>query len=180
LVAGPVTLPTPPGVKRVDVKTAAEMAAAILPFVKPGAADAIVMNAAVADYTPKVVAARKLKKAELDRPPQLTLVPTLDILAELGRQRGRRRQPLLVGFAAETHAVEEYAVRKLREKRCDVIVANDVAEPGSGFGSDNNRVTVFAAAGPRQPPQIFRLPLLPKEEVASRLWEHFTPLFPAG
>lgn len=184
LVAGPVTLLTPPGVHRIDVESAGEMAAAVLPFVEPGGADIIVMTAAVADFRPATVAPDKLKKAALGGQPQVALVPTVDILAELGRRRGDRRQPLLVGFAAETQKVEEYAAHKLREKRCDVIVANDVAEAGSGFGTDTNRVTVLFANPPgaaqtgegHGPPRIECLPLLRKDEVATRLWELLAPL----
>jgi len=189
LVAGPVALSTPPGVRRVDVESAAEMAEAVLPAVAPDAADIIVMAAAVCDYRPAQVAAHKLKKVTLGEQPVIPLIPTEDILAELGRRRGQRRTPLLVGFAAETHDVEAYALRKLREKRCDVIVANDVAEPGSGFGTDTNRVTLITAPGqepqpdglpdqlpderPDAPPapQIERLPQLPKDEVASQIWD---------
>lgn len=180
LVAGPVALPTPAGVHRIDVESAAEMAAAVLPWVEPGAADIIIMTAAVADFRPAVVAADKLKKASLGGQPQLVLTPTVDILAELGQRRGSRRQPLLVGFAAETQKVEEYAAHKLREKRCDVIVANDVAEAGSGFGTDTNRVTVLFAQSEgsdgHAAPRIECLPLLRKDEVAARLWELLGPL----
>jgi phosphopantothenoylcysteine decarboxylase/phosphopantothenate--cysteine ligase len=144
-------------------------------------ADVVVMAAAVADFRPAVRAARKLKKAELGKdpqPPAVVLEPTLDILAELGRRRGAGRQPLLIGFAAETHDVEGYARRKLRDKRCDVIVANDVAEPGSGFGTDTNRVTLIFAGKSKTPPRIERLPQLPKDEVAARIWTLVAPLLP--
>lgn len=175
LVAGPVALATPnsSAIRRIDVESAAEMAEAVLPFAE-GMADCIVMSAAVADFRPVERANKKLKKAELGESPSVGLVPNLDILAELGRRRGRKKQPLLIGFAAETHSVEEYALRKLREKRCDVIIANDVAEPGSGFGTDTNRVTVLIGA---KDTHIERLPQLPKDEVAARLWTILGPLF---
>jgi phosphopantothenoylcysteine decarboxylase/phosphopantothenate--cysteine ligase len=86
-------------------------------------ADVIVMAAAVADTS-------------------LDLVANPDLLAGLGKQRGKKRSPLLVGFAAETQNVIENARKKLASKKCDLIVANDVAEPGSGFGVDTNRVTL--------------------------------------
>lgn len=172
LIAGPVALATPPQVKRIDVESASEMAVAVLPFVGADA-DCIVMTAAVADFRPASRAEKKLKKSELGGAPSVALLPNLDILAELGRRRRQERHPLLVGFAAETHDVEEYALRKLRDKRCDVIIANDVAEPGSGFGTDTNRVTVLIG---NKDPHIERLPQLPKDEVAARLWTILGPL----
>lgn len=173
LIAGPVALSTPPQVRRIDVESAAEMAEAVLPLVR-AEADCIVMAAAVADFRPASRAEKKLKKAELGVSPSVELVPNRDILAELGRRRGSERQPLLIGFAAETHDVETYALRKLQDKRCDVIIANDVAEPGSGFGTDTNRVTVLIGA---KDTRIERLPQLPKDEVAARLWTLLAPLF---
>ena len=180
LVAGPVYLPTPEGVRRIDVQTAAEMAAAVLPAAHPTdtSAEIIVMCAAVADFRPAEVAAQKLKKHTLGRRLTIELVPTVDILAELGRTRAAGR-PLLVGFAAETIEVETYARRKLTDKRCDVIIANDVTEPGSGFGSETNRVTLFIATGPAQPPRVQPLPQLTKTETAARIWDHLVPLLDA-
>lgn len=180
LVAGPVALPTPPGVRRLDVESAAEMADAVLPRLQPEhaeAAHAIIMAAAVADFRPAEAAPRKLKKAQLGTRPQVELVPTVDILAELGRRRGDGRAPLLVGFAAETGNVIDYAARKLREKRCDLIVANDVAEPGSGFGTDTNRVTLLTPGRDvTGAPEAQALPQLPKEEVADRILDRVVEL----
>lgn len=182
LISGPVALLTPAGVERKNVESAAEMAAAVLPFVDSQAgrqpADVIIMTAAVADFRPATVAEQKIKKTTPEQTLELSLVPTMDILAELGRRRGPRSRPLLVGFAAETQDVEAYALRKLSQKRCDVIVANDVAEPGSGFGTDTNRVTLIM--GPASNPHLERLPLLPKDEVAVRLWERLEPLINAA
>lgn len=176
LVAGPVALPTPSGVQRIDVQTAAEMAQAVLPLLhdEPPAVDVIIMAAAVADYRPATRAEHKIKKSALGAQPSVTLVPTVDILATLGQTRQGAR-PLLIGFAAETNAVEEYAARKLREKRCDAIIANDVAEPGSGFGTDTNRVTILKAQSidADTPPLVERLPQLHKDEVAVQLWNRF-------
>jgi phosphopantothenoylcysteine decarboxylase/phosphopantothenate--cysteine ligase len=172
LVAGPVHLATPPGVRRIDVESAAEMAAAVLPAAVATADGpaVIVMCAAVADYRPATVAPQKLKKHALGASLAIEFVPTVDILAELGRTR-RGRRPLLVGFAAETNEVEAYARRKLREKRCDVIIANDVSAPGSGFGVDTNRVTLYFDRGPQQPAAALALPQLTKLEAAARIWE---------
>jgi phosphopantothenoylcysteine decarboxylase/phosphopantothenate--cysteine ligase len=180
LVAGPVHLATPPGVRRLDVESAAEMAAAVLPAASraENAPDVIVMCAAVADYRPATVAPQKLKKHALGPTLAIELVPTIDILAELGRMRQGGR-PLLIGFAAETTEVEAYARRKLSEKRCDVIIANDVSAPGSGFGVDTNRVTLYLSQGPQGlqiPPRVQPLPLLTKQQTAARIWEELTEL----
>jgi phosphopantothenoylcysteine decarboxylase/phosphopantothenate--cysteine ligase len=163
-------------VRRIDVQTAAEMAAAVLPAAHPDAptAEIIVMCAAVADFRPAEVAPQKMKKHTLGDRLTIELVPTVDILAELGRTRAPSG-PLLVGFAAETTDVEAYARQKLIAKRCDVIIANDVTEPGSGFGTETNRVTLFiATAG--QDPRVQPLPQLTKVETAARIWDELTPL----
>ena len=106
-------------------------------------ADVVVMAAAVADFRPKVAAESKLRKA--DGPPEIVLEPTTDILAELGRRK--RSGQVLVGFAAETGDVRAAAEEKLRSKRLDLIVANDITAPGAGFGHDTNAATVLDAAG---------------------------------
>lgn len=157
LVAGPVSLPTPEGVERVDVISALEM----LDAVKVGLedSDALVMCAAVADWRPKEVAFAKLKKSAMS--PVLELVPNPDILASVAPlKRGR----FFVGFAAETGDPEPEAMRKLAAKGLDMIVANDVSRPDSGFAVDTNRVTFIFASGRRS-----YLPLLSKAEVAARI-----------
>lgn len=157
LVAGPVTLPTPPGVTRVDVETAREMAAAVdaaLPA--PDTIDVAVMVAAVADW--RVDAApHKVKKG--DAPATLTLVENPDILADLSRSP--RRPRLVVGFAAETERVVEHARAKLARKGCDWIVANDVS--GDVMGGDANTVHLVTADGVEDWPRV------PKQAVAERL-----------
>ncbi|HNN94051.1 MAG TPA: bifunctional phosphopantothenoylcysteine decarboxylase/phosphopantothenate--cysteine ligase CoaBC [Pseudomonadota bacterium] len=179
LVAGPVALPTPPGVQRIDIESAAQLAEQVLAAQAAGDLDAVIMTAAVADFRPAQVAAQKLKKNTLSAGLTVQLEPTLDVLAELGRRRGAGRQPLLVGFAAETHDVVSYARGKLEKKGCDVVVANDVSEPGSGFGADDNRVTVIRRAlPPGGEPDVEALPKLPKSAVAAALWERLTPLLP--
>jgi phosphopantothenoylcysteine decarboxylase/phosphopantothenate--cysteine ligase len=162
LIAGPTALETPPGVERVDIESARELREAVMAR-SPGAA-AIVMAAAVADYRPKSAAPGKLKKAALGGAPALELELNPDILAELGARAWDGRRPVLVGFAAETADVERHAVEKLCAKKCDLMVANDVAEPGSGFGTETNRVILVGADG-----TIERLPLLTKAEVAERI-----------
>jgi phosphopantothenoylcysteine decarboxylase/phosphopantothenate--cysteine ligase len=153
LVSGPVALPTPAGVTRIDVGTAAEMAAAVdraLP------ADAAVMVAAVADWR-VAPAASKLKKGSA--PPALELAENPDILAGLARSPARPR--LLIGFAAETDHVRAHAEDKRRRKGCDWIVANDVS--GDVMGGDRNRVHLVTAAG------IEDWDAMPKTDVAARL-----------
>ncbi|WP_380874588.1 phosphopantothenate synthase [Sphingomonas sp. DBB INV C78] len=157
LVAGPVSLPTPAGVARVDVETAREMAAAVdasLP------ADAAVMVAAVADWHVNATA-QKIKKQPDGAPPALTLSENPDILA--GLAASQRRPRLVVGFAAETEKVVDHATAKLARKGADWIVANDVS--GNVMGGANNSVHIVTATG------VESWPDLPKEAVAVRLAE---------
>jgi len=157
LVTGPVALAAPPGVRVVPVTSAREMQKAAEEAF--ATATVLVSAAAVADYRPRRALAQKLKKAaatlalDLDRNP--------DILRDLAARKGRR---LVVGFAAETHDLGAEARRKLREKRCDLIVANDVTAPGAGFGTDTNRVRLIDTQGLDE-----ELPVLPKEDVADRI-----------
>jgi phosphopantothenoylcysteine decarboxylase/phosphopantothenate--cysteine ligase len=156
LVAGPVALATPAGVQRIDVRSAAQMHDAVLAALP---ADAYIGAAAVADYTPARVAAAKIKKGAGHL--TLELVPTADILADLGAHALRPR--LLVGFAAETGHVEAYARGKLESKRLDLIAANLVGIAGSGFESDDNALTIYWAGG-----ELAFGPA-PKTELADRL-----------
>ncbi len=163
LITAPTALPTPIGVRRVEVRTAAEMAAAVLDACPQ--ADALLMAAAVADFRPAQAADQKLKKAR--GVPTLPLEPTVDILAEVAKQRQETGRPrVVVGFAAETQDLLANAQAKLRAKRLDLIVANDVSAADAGFGVDTNRVTLLAADGSAE-----TLPLLSKAEVAERVIE---------
>jgi phosphopantothenoylcysteine decarboxylase/phosphopantothenate--cysteine ligase len=155
LVAGPVALKTPPGVDRIDVETAEEMAQAVFAALP---ADAAILVAAVADWR-VVPSPTKLKKGA--GPPQLEFVPTRDILAELGASE--RRPRLLVGFAAETENVVEQAITKRQSKRADWIVANDVS--GDVMGGHRNRVHLISADGVEDWPEAA------KGEVARHLVE---------
>jgi phosphopantothenoylcysteine decarboxylase/phosphopantothenate--cysteine ligase len=141
LVAGPVSLPTPSGVKRVDVESAREMLAACEAALP---ADAAICVAAVADWRPDEAFGIKLKKGK-DGPPELRLVENPDILATLAAG-GPRRPRLVVGFAAETNDVEAHARAKLARKNCDWIIANDVTEPGV-MGGGENAVLLISKAG---------------------------------
>ncbi|MGK2912494.1 MAG: bifunctional phosphopantothenoylcysteine decarboxylase/phosphopantothenate--cysteine ligase CoaBC [Sphingobium sp.] len=157
LVSGPVSLPTPRGVTRVDVETAREMAAAVEAALP---ADIAFMVAAVADWRTDGEAAQKIKKSG-NAPVPLSLVENPDILATLGKHVQRPR--LLVGFAAETEKVAEHAQAKLTRKRADWIVANDVS--GDVMGGDANSVQIVTAHG------IETWDRLPKDAVANRLIE---------
>ena len=144
LVAGPVHLPTPPGVHRIDVRSAAQMHDAVLGALP---ADVYVGAAAVADYAPRDVAADKIKKVEGRDTLVLELVRTPDILAAVAGDA--RRPRVVVGFAAETTDVAHYARGKLQRKRVDLIAANRVGVAGSGFESDDNALTVYWNDGER-------------------------------
>ena len=157
LVAGPVTLPTPDGVRRIDVVSAREMLAALERELPP--ADILVMTAAVADWRPKSVSPVKLKKAGMAA--TLELEPNPDILRTLAPHKGRR---VFVGFAAETGDPAEEARRKLVAKGLDLICANDVTQPGAGFGVDTNVVTFYGRDGEKT-----ALPLMSKRAVADRV-----------
>lgn len=139
LIAGPVNLPTPHGVStRIDVRRAAQMHAAVLAAL-PGH-DVYIGAAAVADYMPAQTSAQKIKKSTESL--LISLVPTPDILADVATHR--HRPPLVVGFAAETEGVENFAPEKLQRKRLNLIAANDVSQPGMGFESEDNALTVFS------------------------------------
>lgn len=167
LVAGPVGLKTPSGVRRSDVTSAAEMHAAMLR--ESGDADLVVMTAAVADYAPAETFDHKVKKEE--GPMALALVRTPDILADLGARK--RPGQTLVGFAMETDDGEANAKGKLARKHLDAIVLNLLHEPGAGFGTTTNRVTVFTADGSRHD-----LPLAGKTEVAAQILDLVAPAVP--
>lgn len=165
LVSGPVTLQTPPGVRRVDVETALRMLEAVqreLP-----AADVYISCAAIADWRPEVCATEKLKKSQMDG--VLRLVRNPDILKTIAPLKGNR---VFIGFAAETGEPTAEAARKLREKGLDCIAANDVTAPGAGFAVDTNRVTLLFPDGRVEP-----LPLLSKADVAKRLIAEAERLF---
>jgi len=136
-----VDLPVPPGATVHAVETAAQLEAAMQELAPT--ADVIVMAAAVADFRPKVAADGKIKKDA--GPPDIVLEPTPDILAGLGA--AKRDGQTLVGFAAETSDLMANAESKLRRKRLDLIVANDVSQPGVGFQHDTNAVTILRASG---------------------------------
>lgn len=160
LVSGPSALATPEGVQRVDVRSAAQMHDAVLSRLP---ADIYIGAAAVADFTPRAVAASKIKKRDGEDRLVLELVRTADILADVAGHASRPR--LVVGFAAETDDVEAHARAKLANKHLDLIAANRVGVAGSGFESDDNALVVYWKGGERA------LGPAPKTELADRLLE---------
>ena len=154
LITGRTTLPTPAGVERVDVLSAADMYNAAVEAWRE--ADGAVMCAAVADYTPAVVADKKLKKSDDDM--RIELVRTKDIAAELGKSKEDRT---LVGFALETDNEEANAEGKLERKNLDFVVLNSLRDKGAGFGGDTNKVTLIDRNGSEE------YPLMSKREVAA-------------
>ncbi len=170
LVSGPTHLEPPAGATVVRVRSAADMHAAVM--ARAGDVDAVVMAAAVADYTPETVAAQKVAKAEGGW--TVPLARTIDILAELGRLPSRAsKRPVLIGFAAETHDLVAHADAKRRRKGVDLIVANDVTQPGAGFEVATNAVTFLDDAGAET------TPLLPKSDVAARILDRLEALLGA-
>jgi phosphopantothenoylcysteine decarboxylase/phosphopantothenate--cysteine ligase len=162
LVAGPVQLDTPPGVQRVDVRSAAQMREAVAAALP---ADVYIGAAAVADYTPRAFSPDKIKKSGTGGETlALDLVRTPDILAEVARREDAGLK-LVVGFAAETNRVADYARQKLAAKRLDLIVANRVGVPGAGFESDDNAMTAYWPGGERD------FPAAPKVRLADGLVE---------
>lgn len=168
LVAGPVSLPTPAGVQRVDVVSARDMLAAVEAQLPE--CEALVMCAAVADWRPVQSSAIKLKKRTMS--PMLALEANPDILATI---RERKQGRIYVGFAAETGDPRPEGRRKLAEKGLDLLVANDVSQPDAGFAVDTNRVTLLTAAGVERV-----LPLLSKLEVAEEIISWLEQALAAG
>jgi phosphopantothenoylcysteine decarboxylase/phosphopantothenate--cysteine ligase len=161
VTAAPVEGRPPAELDVVEVHTAAGMLDAVRRAL-PGAA-ALVMAAAVADYRPVAAASSKIKKQS--EPLVLELVPTVDVLRAL-RNDEARRGVVVVGFAAETDDVVDNARRKLDDKALDLVVANDVSNPGIGMGSDDNAVTIIGREG-----LVVEVPRAPKAEVARRIFE---------
>jgi len=169
LIAAPITLPIPIGVELVSIRTAAEMASAVLEACKD--ADALLMAAAVADFRPARVAGQKVKKGR-GALPALELESTTDILAAVAERRAESGLPkVVVGFAAETEDLLENARLKIQAKSLDLIVANDVSAADAGFGVDTNRVILIDASGSSEP-----LPLMTKMAVAEQVLDRVVKL----
>ena len=171
LVSGPCALDPPTGAKVVGVRSAADMHAAVMG--RAAGVDAVVMAAAVADYTP-AGGARGQKIAKEPETLTLTLTRTADILRDLGRWRGGRRRPVLIGFAAETRDVVARARAKLEAKGADVIVANDVSRTDAGFDVETNAATLVGAGGDTD------LPLQSKRDLARAILDRLRDLLAEG
>ena len=155
LVTGPTSLPLPQrDIKCVPVRSAEEMRKAVLTHLE--GVSVVIKAAAVSDYRPKIISQKKIKKGDSNT--TLALERTKDILEELGKKKGNR---ILIGFAAETEDLIANAQKKLRGKNLDLIVANDVTQPGAGFGLGTNQVKILFHSG-----KIRDLPLMSKEEVS--------------
>lgn len=157
LVSAPTDLPTPAGVKRISVMTAMEMYEAVMKEFTD--VDIVVKAAAVADYRPKINSDQKIKKQGTSL--TVEFIPNPDILAELGKKKTHQ---VLVGFAAETEKLLQYAQDKMQRKNVDLLVANDVTKPGAGFGSLTNIVSFLFPEGKR-----IDLPQMNKLEIARQL-----------
>lgn len=164
LVSGPVSLPTPHGVARRNVVSAAEMYEAVAD--EFSRATMLVMCAAVADYRPAVCQPTKVKKQSKGW--TLELQPTIDILASLKPQKGNR---FVVGFAAETDQVEEFGREKLERKGLDLVVANDVSRPEAGMEADMNAAILLDRFGGR-----IELPLMNKADLAEAILDRIAEL----
>ncbi len=167
LVCGPTALEPPAGAELVRVETAAEMRDAVL--ARLAEANVIIKAAAVADFRPARQQGQKIKKSAA--PAALELEPTPDILAEIGKRKGER---FLVGFVAETENLAEEAVRKLKAKNCDMVVANRVGEPGTGFDAADNEALLVTAAG-----ETTHFPRGSKRELAAHIFDRIHQLQPA-
>ncbi len=167
LISGPAAIEPPPGAKLVSILSADDLYRAVHRSLRR--CDVFVMCAAVSDYKPARPSARKLKKEKKGF--VLQLVATRDILASLPK----RRRYLVVGFAAETHDLTKNARKKLRDKNCDAIVANDVSGRETGMESDENEVTIFFRGG-----EIRKILRAPKKNIARALVKIFEKMFEKG
>lgn len=158
LISGPCSLAAPAGARVKRINSAAEMLDAVKSALPRN--DALIMAAAVCDWRPAKCAERKIKKSRRHGL-TLRLEPTPDILRSVASRKGRR---IFIGFAAETDNLERNALRKLKEKRLDMIVANDVTRPDSGFEAETNRAILLEAGGGRE-----ALPLMSKKALALRI-----------
>jgi phosphopantothenoylcysteine decarboxylase/phosphopantothenate--cysteine ligase len=165
LISGPTSLSlVRRDIQYVPVQTAEEMRKAV--FAHLEGSSVVIKAAAVSDYRPKVISAKKIKKGDPEY--TLALEKTKDILEELGKKKENR---ILVGFAAETEDLVAQAQKKLQEKNLDLIVVNDVTQPGAGFGSDTNQAKILSPSG-----QVEDLPLTTKEEISRAILDHVVAL----
>lgn len=169
LISAPTSLPVPPGIRVVSLETAQAMRQAVLEAL-PGC-DALIMAAAVADYRVEAPAEHKIKRTADEV--AIRLVKNPDILAEASAHP--QRPKVVVGFAAESRDLIENATSKLASKNLDLIVANDITASDSGFSVDTNKVVLIGRGG-----QPERLPMMPKRQVADRVWAAVAALLNAS
>jgi phosphopantothenoylcysteine decarboxylase/phosphopantothenate--cysteine ligase len=168
LITAPTSLPAPIGAHVIEVQTAQQMYKSVLS--ESAKADVLIMAAAVADFRPKKTAKNKMKKRE--GIPQIELEETEDILKAVAyKKSGKKRLRVVVGFAAESRDLLANASEKLKSKKLDFIVANDIASSDAGFGVETNRVTLLFPNGKKE-----SLPLMSKAEVAEAIIEHVAVL----
>jgi len=158
LITGPTYLPAPKGITTILIETAEEMKKEVFKYFLE--VDIVISAAAVADFRPREVFTGKLKKEKSEKP-IIELERTPDILYELGKKKGDK---ILVGFAAETENIEANALKKMKEKRLDLIVANDISTKETGFGSDKNRARLINSKGTAS-----ELSLMPKIDMAEKI-----------
>jgi phosphopantothenoylcysteine decarboxylase/phosphopantothenate--cysteine ligase len=165
LISGPASIAPPRGAKNVSIVSSEELDAAVHRALRE--CDVLVMCAAVADYRPAAISARKMKKRKTAF--TLKLIPTRDILASLPK----RRNYLVVGFAAETHDLTKNAQKKLLLKNCDAIVANDVSGSETGMESDENEVTIFFRNGESKKISRASKKIIARElvKIIAKMWE---------
>ena len=167
LVTGPVSVPLPDGVSIYRIETAKDMLDTVLNILDD--VDIIIMTAAVADFTPEHTSSSKIKKQAITGNKTLSLTKTGDILVEISKRK--KTSQLIIGFCAETKKLEEYALEKLERKSLDLIVANNITRPGSGFDVDTNEVLLIDKDKNKE-----SIPLSPKIQVAEKIWDKITTL----
>ncbi len=157
LISGPTHIPAPPGVELIKINTAAEMEIAVLDSYP--VSDLVIKAAAVSDFRPVKVETGKVKKNDLEK--KIEMEKTTDILKKLGE---KKKDQILVGFAAESEAIVENAITKLKEKNLDLIIVNNITDPDSGFAVATNRVSVIDSKG-----SVENMPLMKKDQLANHI-----------
>ncbi len=165
LISGPVSIEAPTGISPIFIQTTNELYQAVMS--KVDSVDVIIMAAAVADYQAKSVADQKIKKSPATNELTLLLQPTIDIAADLGQKK--KKEQILITFAAETENLTENAKRKLKSKNCDLVVANDITDPEAGFDIETNVVTLIDKE------DSYQLPVMSKKKVAEHIFDFIKP-----
>ncbi len=165
LISGPVSIQTPTGISPISIQTTDELHQAVMS--KASSADVVIMAAAVSDYQAETISDRKIKKTSSTDGVILSLKPTIDIAADLGQQK--KKGQILIAFAAETENLIENAQRKLKSKKCDVVIANNINDPEAGFDIDTNVVTLIDQQN------SYQLPVMSKHEVANKIFDFIKP-----